>query len=452
MTVSRRSRLSIWWWETAYRVGPNLWLVPLLMSIGAVALFAVTRALDRTVAANWLPDSLTPSSTGDAFIVLSSLLGAVATALALVFSTSVLTFSIASSQLGPRLIRRFMRDPVTQVTLGSFMATLIFLVMTLASVRSDRSGTDGVSSVSVVTAVLLALACFAGLVFYVHHVAATIQAPSVVASVVRDLHAVLAERDDYLPEVPRCTDVAEVAEAVVAASECGGAVTALRSGYVELLDHGRLLDAAERADATIVLERRPGQFVVQGQVLAKVVPREATDSVRRTIDESVEIGDARTLRQDEEFAIAQVVEIALRALSPALNDTYTGLTCIDWLGAAMVQIGAHPEPTGGWCSDDGTLRVVEPSLHFERELKAAFDLIRQSGADNPAVLIRLLDALSSMAPMVHTERLPALSGHVELVHRTALAAHFVQRDQDDLTERYRQAMAVIEARSRSAAG
>jgi uncharacterized membrane protein len=96
--------------------------------------------------------------------------------------------------------------------------------------------------------------------------------------------------------------------------------------------------------------------------------------------------------------------------------------------------------------------VVEPSLHFERELKAAFDLIRQSGADNPAVLIRLLDALSSMAPMVHTERLPALSGHVELVHRTALAAHFVQRDQDDLTERYRQAMAVIEARSRSAAG
>ena len=131
------------------------------------------------------------------------------------------------------------------------LATLIFLVMTLASVRSDRSGTDGVSSVSVVTAVLLALACFAGLVFYVHHVAATIQAPSVVASVVRDLHAVLAERDDYLPEVPRCTDLAEVAEAVAAADGCGGPVTALRSGYVELLDHGRLLDAAERAEANV---------------------------------------------------------------------------------------------------------------------------------------------------------------------------------------------------------
>lgn len=450
MSVTRRSRLSIWWWETTYRVGPNLWFVPLLMSIGAVALFAVTRWLDRTVASEWLPQWLTPSSTGDAFIVLSALLGAVATALALVFSTSVLTFSIASSQMGPRLIRRFMRDSVTQVTLGSFMATLVFLVMTLASVRSDRVGTDGVSSVSVVVAVLLALGCFAGLVFYVHHVAATIQAPSVVASVVRDLREVLSERDDYLPEVPRCTDVAAVARATAAAREGGGEVTALRSGYVELLDHGRLLDAAERAGATIVLERRPGQFVVQGQRLAAVVPAAATDEVRRTVDESVEIGVARTLRQDEEFAIAQVVEIALRALSPAVNDTYTGLTCIDWLGAAMVQIGRHPEPTGGWCSEDGTLRLVEPSLHFERELKAAFDLIRQAGADNPAVLIRMLDALSTMAPMVHSERLRSLRGHVVLVHETALAAGFVQRDEDDLTERYRQAITVIDARSGSA--
>lgn len=450
MSANRRSRLSIWWWEMAYRVGPNLWLVPLLMSIGSVGLFAVTRWLDGTVAAGWIPDALATSSTGDAFIVLSALLGAVATALALVFSTTVLTFSIASSQLGPRLIRRFMRDAVTQLTLGSFMATLIFLVMTLASVRSDR--TNGVSSFSVAVAVLLALGCFAGLVFYVHHVAATIQAPSVVASVVRDLRDVLAERDDYLTEVARCTDVDLVAATAAAAHTDGGAITALRSGYVELFDHARLLDAAERVDATIVLERRPGQFVVQGQTIAKVVPATAAAEVCRTVDESVEIGDARTLRQDEEFAIAQVVEIALRALSPAVNDTYTGLTCIDWLGAAMVQIGRHPEPTGGWCSDDGTLRLVEPSLHFERELKASFDLIRQSGSDNPAVLIRLLDALSAMAPMVHSERLPALRAHVELVHETAVAADFVRGDQDDVTERYDQALADIESRLGSAAG
>jgi uncharacterized membrane protein len=443
MNASRRSRWSVWWWETAIRVGPNLWVVPLVMSLGAIVLFLVTRWADRTVAADWVPQTLA-AGPADAFVVLSALLGAVATALALVFSTTILTFSIASSQLGPRLIRRFMRDSVTQVTLGSFMATLIFLVMTLASIRPSR--VEGVSSVSVAVAVLLALGCFAGLVFYVHHVAATIQAPSVVASVIRDLDHVLAERDDYLSEVRRCGDPVVVASVRQRATSEGGLLLAARTGYLDLFDHARLLDAAEAADAVIVLHHRPGQFVVEGQQLGRVLPDEATDAVRRTVRESVEIGVARTLRQDEEFALAQVVEIALRALSPAVNDTYTGLTCIDWLGAALVEIGRHPEPTGGWCSDDGEVRLVEPPLHFERELKAAFDLIRQSGADNPAVLIRLLDALTEMAPLVHHERLPALRSHVELVHDTAQQAGFVRGDLDDLTSRHARALVCIDQR------
>jgi uncharacterized membrane protein len=395
-----------------------------------------------------VPDIFVPTTAADASIVLTALLGAVATALALVFSTSILTFSIASSQLGPRLIRRFMRDWVTQVTLGAFMATLIFLVLTLASVRTNRS--DGIPDLSIAVAVIGSLGCFALLVFYVHRVAATIQAPTVVASVVRDLRGVLAELDSYLPSVLRSEDADEVADVVAAAVADGCQVHALRSGYVELLDHPRLLSAAEAADAVVVLEHRPGQFVVQGQTLARILPADVGDHVRQAVAEAVEIGNARTLRQDVEFALAQVVEIALRALSPAINDTYTGLTCIDWLGAAMVQIGRHPEPSGGWCGDDGVLRVVEPPLHFERELKAAFDLIRQSGANNPAVLIRLLDTVTAMAPMVHTGRLPALRDHAELVHATAVSGSFVRGDLEDIDQRYTQARAAIDARLASA--
>ncbi len=376
--------------------------------------------------------------------MLTALLGAVATALALVFSTSILTFSIASSQLGPRLIRRFMRDPVTQVTLGGFMATLIFLVLTLSAVRTGR--TDGLPQLSVVVAILGSLACFGMLVFYVHRVASTIQAPNVVASVVADLRGVLAELDDYLPAVAAPGGREAVQAAVLTAREAGREVLAPRSGYVELLDHPRLLDAADQDAALIVLDRRPGQFVVQGQIMAHVLPHDVDERVCRVVAEAVEIGNGRTLRQDIEFALAQVVEIALRALSPAVNDTYTGLTCIDWLSAAMVQIGLHPEPSGGWCGDDGSLRLVEPPLHFERELKAAFDLIRQSGAQNPAVLIRLLDSVITMAPMVHVDRLPALRDHAELVHETAKGSTFVSGDLADFSERYDQALAVIDAR------
>jgi uncharacterized membrane protein len=281
---------------------------------------------------------------------------------------------------------------------------------------------------------------------YVHRVAATIQAPSVVASVVADLGAVLREFDGYLPDVPRAERHAEVVAAEATARSSGGALLAARTGYVELVDHPRLLDAADRADAVIVLERRPGQFVVEGQTLAHVSPKGAAEQVRETVAEGVEIGPARTLRQDLEFAIAQVVEIALRALSPAVNDTYTGLTCVDWLGAAMVEIGQHPVQHGGMCADSGELRLVVPPLRYERVLKAAFDQIRQAGDDNVAVLIRLLDSLGSMATLVRHDHLGALSAHADLVLDTAHRASFVRGDLDDIEQRHQQVLALIDAR------
>ena len=445
MSTTRRSRLSIWWWELSYRIGPNLWVIPLLMSTGALLLFGLTRWLDHFFdLGSQLPGILSVDNAADATVVLSALLGAVATALALVFSTRILTFSIASSQLGPRLIRRFMRDGVTQATLGAFMATLIFLVLTLFSVHTGR--VDGLPRLSVAVAVLMSLACFATLVVYVHRVAATIQAPSVVASVVDDLGGVLTEVDHYLPDVPRPTDAGHVTAMVADARSAGAALIATRTGYLELIDHPRLLDAADRAAAVIVMERRPGQFVVEGQTLARVLPATAADAVRSTVLEGVEIGSSRTLRQDLEFAIAQVVEIALRALSPAVNDTYTGLTCIDWLGAAMVRIGQHPEQLGGMCSDAGALRLVVPPLRYERVLKAAFDQIRQAGDDNVAVLIRLLDSLSSMAALVRHDHLRALADHADLVLDTARRASFVRGDLDDIEQRHHRVHELLDAR------
>jgi uncharacterized membrane protein len=441
----------VWWWELAYRVGPNLWVVPLLMAIGSVALFNLTRWMDRNVADTVdLPRLLTIETSGDAAVVLTALLGAIATALALVFSTTILTFSIASSQLGPRLIRRFMRDGVMQATLGAFLGTLIFLVLTLASVRTGRA--DGVPAMSVAMAVLLSLGCFGLLVLYVHRVASTIQAPSVVAGVVEELQRVLGEMDTYLVEVPREHDAGRVEQSVQTARTEGAELVAVRTGYVELVDHPRLLDAAGRAGAVIVLERRPGQFVLEGQVLARVCPASQVHDVRTVVAEAVEIGPARTLRQDLEFAVAQVVEIALRALSPAVNDTFTGVTCIDWLGAAMVQLGQHPGLSGGMCSDRGELRLVVPTFRFDRVMKAAFDQIRQAGHDNVAVLIRLLDTYTSMATLVRVEHLGTLREHADLVLDTAREASFVRGDLLDLEQRHAGAVAAIEARGGSAAG
>jgi uncharacterized membrane protein len=441
MSTSRRSRLSVWWWELSYRIGPNLWVAPLLMSIGALALFAVTRRLDTAYAGDTsqLPEFLVTRSPADAALILTALLSAVATALALVFSTSILTLSLAQSQLGPRLIRRFMRDPVTQVTLGAFLSTLIYLVLTLASNRTGD--VDGVPEFSVAASILLTFACFGLLVLFVHRVASTIQSPNVVASVVGDLSGSLGELDGYLTDVPRSTDTALISRTVASSRVRGGEVLATTSGYVDLMDHTRLLHAADRAGAVVVVARRPGQFVVTGQALAHVLPAEAATHVQHAVLASIEIGPARTLRQDLEFAIAQMVEIAIRALSPAINDTYTGLTCVDWLGDALVRMGARPADSGGWSNDAGELRLVVPALRFERVLKSAFDLIRQAGADSPAVLIRILDALATMAPMVRPEHLGALRTQADLIVETARAQGFVSGDLADIDERYHRALA-----------
>jgi len=440
MSTSRRSRISIRWWELTYRVGPNLWVAPVVMSAVAIGLFAVTRRLDRVwpSAESSVPEFLITRSPADAALILSALVSAVATALALVFSTSILTFSLASTQLGPRLIRRFMRDPVTQVTLGAFLSTLIFCVLTLATVRTGSP--DGVPAVSVSTSILAALSCFGLLVYYVHRVASTIQAPNVVASVVGQLSTGLAELGDYLPEVPRCADAAEVEELRVSARDRGRAIPSPVTGYVDLLDHPRLLSVADAAGAVLVLQRRPGQFVVTGQCMAYVLPADAPESIDRVIADAIEIGPARTLRQDLEFAIAQVVEIAIRALSPAVNDTYTGLTCVDWLGDALVKLGSEPADTGGWSNDANQVRLVVPALHFDRLLKGAFDLIRQAGADSPAVLIRILDAIGTMAPMARPEHRDALRSHADLVIETARVNGLVSGDLADVDERYLRAL------------
>lgn len=449
MTTSRRLRFSTWWWEISYRVGPNLWVTPLLMSIGSVLLFYISVLINRHVdlSATFFPDSFLDDSPQDAAILVTALLGAVATALALVFSTSILTFSLASSQLGPRLIRRFMKDPVTQITLGAFLGTVIFNMLTLSAIRSS-AGSD-LPSFSVFLVQVLSLGCFGLLVFYVHRVASTIQAPNVVASVVADLGKVLAEATAALGTAVRESDAEKVGTVAQQCRDSGAQVAAIRTGYVELIDLGRLLEAAESADAVIVLNRRPGQFTQVGQTLAWVSPAGAEPRVQKVIAEAVEIGRSRTLRQDLEFAIAQVVEIALRALSPAINDTYTGLTCVDWLGAAMVDVGKYPERTGGICTDDETLRLVVPPLKFDRVLKTAFDLIRQAGASNPAVLIRLLDAISAMAPVVRPEHRFPLKKHADLVIETARLGMFVSGDMEDIERRYSLTSAALDDADRA---
>jgi uncharacterized membrane protein len=177
----------------------------------------------------------------------------------------------------------------------------------------------------------------------------------------------------------------------------GTTVPAPTSGFLQAVGHDRLVRIASASDAVISLHHRPGHFVVEGQTLAVVWPVRAAADVSRALTAQHILGPNRTLTQDPGFAVDQLVEVAIRAISPAVNDPFTALNCIDWLGDCLCQVAREPLPDGLYRDAGGAVRLVDRPVTFERLVKGATDKIRQAANGMPAVLIRQLENLHKVA-------------------------------------------------------
>ena len=230
---------------------------------------------------------------------------------------------------------------------------------------------------TVLTSVLLVFVSFCYLVFYNHRIALAIQTNNVLARIVEDLHAAIGElslqrvvdtgASSQRPERQESAD--GIRQRCIAE---GGVVNAITSGYVRTVDRARVVRAADQRGAIVCLAFRPGQFVLEGEALARVLPAAHAEELAATIHNAVKIGQHRALEQDIEFAFAQVSEIAIRALSPAINDTFTGLSSIDWLGDALRMFAAFPASDGAWHTKRGAVRLLVPPLLFARVVRGAF--------------------------------------------------------------------------------
>jgi uncharacterized membrane protein len=211
-----------------------------------------------------------------------------------------------------------------------------------------------------------------------------------------------------------------------------------------------LVAAARAADALIVFRFRPGQFVLRGEPLAALVSHGNTDGLEAAVERSAHIGRHRTLTQDSEFGIAQVVEIAIRALSPAVNDTFTGVACVDWLADALLTLAERPPLEGNWYDTGGTLRVWMPPVRLERLVKLAFDQIRQASTTTPAVLIHQLDAIRRLAPRLGEACRQELSKQADAISESATS--LVALDRGDIEAAWRRARATLDAPPRPQSG
>ena len=420
----------------------NLWRIPLLLTLCAFGLFGITMIPDvlDSLGVIHLPAWLTMGSIDDARAILSAMLGCVSTVLALIFSVALLVLSMVATLFGPRLLYRFLQDWVTQVTLGMFLATFVYLALVFLVTHQDASSRF-IPQVSLIMSWILVVVSFGFLVYYSHRIAVSIQNPDLIARIVDDLHPSLARAG----ALSRAEGRGESLDPVLLERQLaeGAQITCKQSGYLQIVDHAALVPIAARADAVVHIPFRPGQFVFMGEPIAYVWPADRRSELETGIGRHVKLGRHRVLEQDSEFAIAQIVEIAIRALSPAINDTFTGVACVDWAGDALLVLAKAPPFDGCWHDANAKVRLRMRPLKLARLVKTAFDQIRQAAADNPAVLIRMLDTIRRIAPqMTGDEERSALTDQANAIREAASNAGLVRLDADQIEEAWARTRAV----------
>ncbi|MEZ6111920.1 MAG: DUF2254 domain-containing protein [Pirellulaceae bacterium] len=436
------------------RLRTSFWFVPAVMGIVAVAASFALPVVDERVDDRYL--TWIDTTTLAARSTLSAIAGAMMTVTGTVFSITVVTLSLTSQQFGPRLLRTFMDDFITQFSMGAFLSTGLYCLMILRIVEEHEE--IGPPLISVAVAVLLTLFSMSVLIYYIHHVALAIQAPHVIVAVARDLdhsidrlfpqHIGQPADDDELDETRAAEQQRQLGEVFHMAC-CD------REGYIQAIDAVGLMHLATSRDLVIQLRKRPGHFVSREGPLAEVwnVSDNELGDVERQLNECVIVGRRRTPRQDVECAIGELVEVAVRALSAGINDPHTAISCIDRLGAAMGRLAERRPPRPLRCDDDGRLRVIAPNFTFPDVLDAAFNQIRQYGGGSPAVMIRLLEILANvMQRAIRAEDRSAILRHADMTLRAIEANITEEEDLKVVRERYgRVAASVRRSRKSSSA-
>ncbi|RAG87320.1 DUF2254 domain-containing protein [Streptacidiphilus pinicola] len=412
----RRARAADWRRESRRT---NLWLVPALEALAAAGLCSITLALDRAAynGSLQLPSWVLSGSADAARQVLTTIAAAIITVVGLVFSITIVALTLASTQFGPRMLRIFIRDRGTQLTLGTFVATFLYAVLVLVAISPGRHG-DFVPHLSITTTLALTLVDLATLIYFINHIARSIQLPQVVAAIAHDLAQAIEDQSAPDTETPQDSGERGLSpgELLSRMQTDGAVVTTSASGYLQYLRHDRLVRIARDARAVIHIPYRPGHFLVQGHPLAYVWPPEAAAHVTADLRRGHVTGPYRTLTQDVSFGIDQLVEIALRALSTAVNDTFTAMTCVDWLGDCLCRITTTWQPRHVHRDRHGYVRVIAHQPDYDRLVRRSFEKIRQASSGMPAVMIRQLDALDKVMHQTHDpERRKLLMEQADLI-------------------------------------
>lgn len=378
------------------RLTANYWFYPALFSLLAAGLALGLVWLDRNGASALLLDTdwLIPAQPSGASDLLTVMAGSMIGVASTVFSITLVAVTFSSGSYGPRLITNFLEDRGNQISLGTFIASFVYAIIVLRSVHAPfdppaGSGAEAlpgfVPQLSMLVAYALLAVSIGVLVFFLHHVPSSIQINTV-------LHGIGAR----LLSTICMTYPVEDADADARQPVAGEALLATDAGYVQLIDFTGLEEVANRHECTISLSVRTGDFVHRDVPLLDVAGA-APDTVADDVRACFTLGRSRTPEQDPQFLIDELVEIGLRALSPGINDPFTAITALHWLGAAIAEIGRRDLRKDIGSENADNCPVIPMADDFAHYVKRGFGAIRSGVASAPIAAEVMFDTLRNTA-------------------------------------------------------
>jgi uncharacterized membrane protein len=395
------------WWEY---VRGALWVLPTIAVVTALGIGLVLSQIEVS-STQWFVFQGTPDDARTLLIAISSTL---ATVIALVLGLTVVALQLASTQFSPRLLRNFLRDRTNQVVLSVFVATFTYSTAGLFTVGvSAGQRVEDYPRLAVSFALALLFVSLLMLVFFVHHLAHSIQIDEVMRGVERSTLRVIAH------DLPSQGVSGEPAPAP---PTWAVAVPAYQSGWVQAMRPDVLLAVAREHDLVAVVSTMVGESVVEGAPLVWVwAPSpQATPpdpaSFHETLRVAIRLGYERTAEQDVAFGVRQLADIAVKALSPAINDPYTAIQALEHLGVLLAKLVRRPLGNQHLYDDAGATRVVVPGRDLSYYLDLATGQIRRYGCSEPRVDRALLRVLATTGSFCHDpDDRVLIARHVQLV-------------------------------------
>lgn len=416
-------------------LGDQFWMRPALIVLGCLVLAQLGVWLETAHIAgydassseqNWGYAGGAEGARALLGAVASSTIGVAGTT----FSITIAALTLASGQMGPRLLRNFTRDARNQIVLGIFLGTFAYALIVLRTVRTVQESSF-VPHLAITGAIALALLSIATLVWFVHHIATGINVETVVDAVHRDLCEAVAARTCDTAGMTRPDR-----------PPTGGGVVLNSSGYVQAVDVEGLADWACEHRVTVALRVRPGDYVPSAFPVAFFSA--GVEGAEAAITRALTFGRRPAALQDLEYSIRQLVEIAVRALSPGINDPFTAGSVLDHLGDALCRVASRHLQTGTIVRD-GHAVVVMPVTDYDGLCDAMFHMIRQNAAGSVHVLARMLDVLTRVAEVERlTNRTAEIARHADLAIAAAKRDVADPDDLGDLEQRHRRFLRTVD--------